>query len=195
MPAWVNVVIAAGGAFGTFITAVATIFLWKVTKLLAIETKRMGEIASQPHVVATIEPNRWAMNHVDIHVSNTGNATAYNIDVIFTPPLTNGLVRANKDVPLQNISVLKPGQTLSSYLSEFTNVKDINFEVKISWQNNTNVESRETNIYLINMAEQNGVSRLGEDPIIQMASSIKKIDESLKSISGTSKRIEAAVKK
>ena len=45
LPSWVNAIIAIGGAIGTLVTAVATFFLWRVTKTLARETTRMAEAA------------------------------------------------------------------------------------------------------------------------------------------------------
>jgi len=56
IPEWVSVAAAFGGALGTGVTAVATIFLWRVTRVLAAETTRMVEAGSRPHIVATIEP-------------------------------------------------------------------------------------------------------------------------------------------
>ena len=56
---WITTFIDFGGLLGTLVTAVATLFLWRVTKLLAVETKRMAEASAQPHVVATLDPNRW----------------------------------------------------------------------------------------------------------------------------------------
>ena len=93
---WITTFIAVGGLLGSLVTAVATLFLWRVTKLLAVETKRMAEASAQPHVVATLDPNRWSMRHFDLKVDNTGNATAYDIKVDFTPPLINGEGRAGE---------------------------------------------------------------------------------------------------
>lgn len=60
------------------------------------------------------------MQHFDMHIDYTGNATAYDIDVSFDPPLDNGEARGKRiKVPFQKISALKPGQGLCSYISEF----------------------------------------------------------------------------
>ena len=105
---WITTFIAVGGLLGSLVTAVATLFLWRVTKLLAVETKRMAEASAQPHVVATLDPNRWSMRHFDLKVDNTGNATAYDIKVDFTPPLVNGEGRAGGTaVPFKSISLLR----------------------------------------------------------------------------------------
>lgn len=132
---WITTFIAFGGLLGTLVTAVATLFLWRVTKLLAVETKRMAEASAQPHVVATLDPNRWSMRHFDLKVDNTGNATAYDIKVDFTPPLINGEGRAGgMAVPFENISLLKPGQGVSSYLAEYPLVRKQVYSVRVSWR-------------------------------------------------------------
>ncbi len=79
----ISLLVAGTGALATVLTAVATYFLFRVTRVLAVETKRMAEASAQPHVVATLVPNRWSLNYFDLNVDNTGNATAYDIAVHF----------------------------------------------------------------------------------------------------------------
>jgi len=79
----------------------------------------MADAAAQPQVVANIVPNQWSVIHLDLAVENTGNATAFDIEISFEPPLENGQARGEKiGLPFRRISVLKPGQTLQSYLSD-----------------------------------------------------------------------------
>lgn len=109
-----------GNFFAAVVTAVATFFLWKVTRTLA-------DASLQPHVVATLEPNLWSTRHFDLKINNTGNATAYDIVVSFDPPLNNGEGRENKKVPLEHVSVLRPGQGLVSYLSDYSTLEGREF--------------------------------------------------------------------
>ena len=178
-------IIALGGVLGTFVTAVATIFLWRVTKILAKETTRMVEASSQPHIVATLDPNRWSMAHVDLNVTNTGNATAYNIEIQFTPAL-----QTDKEHPLKKVSVLKPGQSISSYISEHADLKDKVYAVKISWSKTHGTIVREGNTYTLNLADYDGMSRLGNDPLVDMARHINKIQERFGDMARGSNRIK-----
>jgi hypothetical protein len=188
---WISIVIAIGGVLGTLVTAVATIFLWRVTKVLANETTRMVQAASQPHVVATIEPNRWSLRHFDLKVDNTGNATAYDISINFDPPLESGEARGSQlEIPLSAISVLKPGQGISSYLSEYDSLKNKVYTISISWRRDPQNQTREQNIYKLDMADREGISQLGSEPMVQIAEHIKKIQESLKPIVSGSKRVK-----
>ena len=70
----INTVSTLISALAALLTAVATFFLWRVTRLLADETKRMVDASVQPHVVVTLEPNSWAAFYFDINIANTGNA-------------------------------------------------------------------------------------------------------------------------
>lgn len=186
---------AYGGVISAAVTAVATIFLWLVTRTLAKETKRMVEASSRPHVVATIEPSRWSMRHCELTVANTGNATAYDIALKFEPgiiPDRQGM--KDKGPPLQNISVLKPDQSMTSYLNEFGTVMGIKFEVKITWSREPGQKVRETNVYTLNMAHLEGMVRLGSsDPLVQIAEDIRKIRDDWRSVASGSRRISADI--
>jgi hypothetical protein len=184
-------VTAIGGLVGTLVTAVATFFLWRVTKVLANETTRMVEASSQPHIVATLDPNRRSMRHFDLNVTNTGNGTAYDILINFSPLLKNGEGRSSEEVPLTQISVLKPGQQLSSYLSEFSPLKGKSFTVSISWHRNQKGHAREENVYKLNMQAMEGISQLGGDPLIQISDYIKKMQADLHAVTQGSKRIKS----
>lgn len=191
IPHWASTIIAIGGVIGTIVTAVATLFLWRVTKVLAVETKRMAMAASQPHVVVTLEPNRWTLQHFDIKVDNTGNATAYDITVEFTPPLQNGKGQGKVgNVPFGNISVLKPGQGVASYISEYEGVKDVVYLVHVSWRRGASDPVREENSYTLNMADKRGISQLGGDPIVQIANHLKKMEAEWTPVARGSRRIK-----
>ncbi|MGN2388186.1 hypothetical protein ACTACB_17620 [Pseudomonas syringae] len=191
-PQWVQLTLGIIGILGSLVTAIATIFLWRVTKVLAIETTRMAEASAQPHVVATLAPNRWTLNHFDLHIDNTGNATAYEICTSFDPPLENGEERTAREIPFQRVSVLKPGQGLTSYLSEYSSLKGKKFQVTISWRNPLKPD-RETHTYSLDMADNDGVSRLGDDPMVQLASQIKKLQEGWAPIARGSKKVKTDV--
>ncbi|AFI89568.1 MULTISPECIES: hypothetical protein [Pectobacterium] len=194
IPSWVNTIIAIGGALGTIVTAVATFFLWRVTKTLAHETTRMVEASSQPHVVVTLTPNRWSMHHFDIHIDNTGNATAYDISIAFDPPLKNGEAHGEQiEIPFQKISVLKPGQGIMSYLSEFKLLKGNTYQVDIIWKRDASSQQRQKNSYTLNMADHEGISRLGDDPLIEIVKSIKKIEENWSPVAKGQKRTKVDV--
>jgi len=183
-----------GTLLASIVTAVATFFLWRVTGILAVETKRMADSGS-PQVVANIVPNQWSTIHLDINVENTGNATAFAIEVVFDPPLENGEARNDdRPIPFQTISLLKPGQALKSYLSDVGDYLEKSFTVTISWQLHPSSNVRETLSYSLNMKDFKGVSYLGaRDPIVQVAEQIKKLREDWQYVASGSRKIASDV--
>lgn len=181
---WQSLLLGVGGLLGTIATAVATFFLWRVTLVLARETTRMAEASAQPHVVVTLSANRWSARHFDLLIDNTGNATAYDVKVLFNPPLQNGEARlSDSRIPFESVSVLKPGSGMRSYLSDYKLLKGQSFEVTISWLRKSSDKDREENRYTLSMLDHEGVSWLGSDPAIDVAEHLKKIEKSLADLS------------
>lgn len=184
---------ATWGTFAASVaTAVATFFLWRVTKILAVETKRMADAAARPQIVASIIPNQWSVIHLDIAVENTGNATAFDITVEFDPPLENGKARG-KDIgtPFQSISILKPGQSLRSYLTQVGDYLEKSFTVTTSWRIDPASDQRDTLTYYLSMTDYKSVSYLGaRDPIVKIAEQIEKLRDDWRYVASGSRRIQ-----
>lgn len=175
--------------FGTVITALATVALFAVTLVLARETRRLADMTSHPQVNASIQTNRWAFGFADLHVENTGTATAFDIEIDFDPPLTHEPVDPGDPPPLQRISLLRPGQHLSSYLSQFTEILDETYTVTISWKLKPQSTSRETICYTIRVADIRGSSQLGSgDPLTKLATELEKIGKDLHDLTTGSKK-------
>ncbi|MCY3815987.1 MAG: hypothetical protein OXG59_06795 [Gammaproteobacteria bacterium] len=170
-----------------FLTAFATIALVAVTIILARATKRMASASSQPFVTATIEPNIWSMMHCDIVLQNTGNAPAFDVRVIANPEFPKSDLRGNGGLPLQNVSVLRPGQELKSFLTESKDVLDQAYRIEVTWKRNPRDQSSEGIEYDHYLPKN--ISRLGDwSPEIQIADQLKKLREDWKQIaSGTRK--------
>ena len=190
----INTISTLISAFAALLTAVATFFLWRVTRLLADETKRMVDASVQPHVVVTLEPNSWAAFYFDINIANTGNAPAYNIEVEFNPPLVNAEHRKNRGIPFSKVSVLKNGHSLNSNLCKYEQIKDQVYSISISWSKQPDSTERERNEYSYDMASFEGVSYLGaRSPMTQIAEQVKKIREDWRPISQGAKKVRADV--
>lgn len=184
-----------GTLAATIATAISTFFLWRVTKVLAVETKRMADASAQPQIVASIVPNQWAINHTDFVVENTGNASAFDIDIVFDPPLPrDGENSSGRFVPFQSISLIKPGQVMSSHLTETENVMNIVYRVTIRWKRNPESDEQECLSYTLNMADYEGMARLGAaSPAIQIAEQVKKIREDWQRIATGQRKLKADI--
>ncbi len=170
-----------------FLTAFATIALVAVTVVLARATKRMARASSQAFVTATIEPNIWSMVHCDIVLQNTGNAPAFDVKVTVRPDLPESDLRGDGALPLQNVSVLRPGQEMKSFLTDAKDVLNQIYRIEVTWKRSPldkSIEKIEYDHYL-----PKNLSRLGAwSPEIQIADQIKKLREDWKEIaSGTRK--------
>jgi len=189
-PAWWNALISVGGLVGSIVTAVATIFLWKVTRLLAHETTRMVDAASQPHVVATLDPSPWSVRFFELNVNNTGTGTPYDIQVKFEPPLKNKDNLEGTGSPIDRISVLKPGQGINSYAADYPAVKGVTYQVTVSWRRSAQENSREENAYTLNLSDMENMSRIEGDPLVKIAEHLKRLQEDNRKHQNSRSRLE-----
>jgi len=181
--------------FSSIITALATAVLGWVTWVLARETKVLSRAASQPHVVVTFEPNPWGSMYVDLLVSNTGNAVAYDVDIQYSPDLpSSSEFRLNLPVPFQKINLLRTGHVLKSSLSPYGDLQGKTYSVTISWSRLPGKLERETLTYNLSVAEFEASMYLGaRNPEVQVASEIKKIREGWQRIADGGGRLEVNV--
>lgn len=161
----------------TAVTAIATGVLAWVTWILVRETRRMADATNRPNVVVTIEPSVWSLMHVDLVAANTGTGAAYDVEVAFDPPLELDEDDRGTPIPLQKISVLKPGQSLKSFLSGFGRVQGRRFDVSISWVRTPASTQREMISYVIDMSAMDGTSQLGLPPLISIARSLEGVEK------------------
>ena len=166
---WINTVVPA-------VTMFATIVLAGLTWVLARATKQLARASSQPQVTATIQPNLWSMMHCDLIVENSGNAPAYDIIVGIDPEPKQAEARGESEPPLKNISILRPGQEMKSFLSDIESVADQEFKIEITWKRHP--RDKDTDMITYHHRLPKGISRLGAwSPEIQMAESLKHMQE------------------
>lgn len=68
-----------------FVTAIATFALWRVTYVLAVETKTLAAMTSRPFVVCGIESSLADTTALNLALRNTGNATAFDVKAKISP--------------------------------------------------------------------------------------------------------------
>ncbi|MBA8841962.1 hypothetical protein [Ochrobactrum sp. RH2CCR150] len=172
------------------VTAIATIALAFLTWILARATNAMAKATSTANVVASLETNQWSWRHLDLIVHNTGNAPAFDVKVEFDPPLPYMTATEADDVPFGRISIIRPGQILSSNVNDFQAVREKIYQVTIQWKRLPNSKHIESNVYYINIAGLGSISRLGAgSPEVQMAEQIKKIREDWQAIASGHRRL------
>lgn len=163
-------------------TAAGTIVLGLFTLVLARETKRLADVGEQPNIVVTFEPNRHSIIHLDIHVENTGTATAYDIEVSFSPALQISGRDGSRPIPLRNISLLKSKQAVYSSLCNYGDLQTKSFTVNTSWRRHPSKPKEELS-YTIDIEHMEGMSHLGSDPAVATAQATKEIANEISRIS------------
>jgi hypothetical protein len=173
---WIEPVAAVVTAFGTVVLGAFTI-------VLARETKRLADVGEQPNIIVTFEPNRHSLLHLDMHVENTGTATAYEVEINIAPELHFGKGDVARAIPLKNISLLKSKQSLSSYFADWAELEPKAFTVTTSWLRRPKAATREQLSYKVDLEQLRGISRLGSDPAVDTAKATTKIAEGVDRIS------------
>jgi hypothetical protein len=187
--------LTAAGAFlesiSGAVTAVATLALALLTWVLARATNSMARASSSANVVANLEVNQWSFLHLDLIVQNTGNAPAFDVKVEFTPPLPLMSEVAKDDTPFGMISIVRPGQTLTSGVNDWQSVcKDI-YRVKVEWKRTPTSKRVEVNAYDINLAALGKVSRFGSgSPEVQIAQQLKLLRDDWKNVALGQRKIK-----
>lgn len=154
------------------VTAVATVVLAALTFYLARATIAM---AGRANVVASIDRNQWSIKLQDLVVHNAGNAPAFDVKIKVSPSLPTSFPRADGTLPLNKISILRPGQIISSSLSESTELTGT-YDFEISWKKKPSSWKRTRISYTINLQEMGPMSQWGHSsPLIDMAHSLQKI--------------------
>ena len=97
-------------------------------------------------------------------------------------------------IPFQRISVIKPGQSLTSYLSGVSDYLEKSFTVAIKWKLHPDDHEKQSLSYWLNMGDYKGVSYLGSrDPLTQLSDQVKKLREDWKSVAQGSRKLKADV--
>jgi hypothetical protein len=175
------------------VTAIATALLWRVTGVLARETTRLADATGQPQIVAVIRANQWTLMYADLIVTNSGNASAFDIEVAFDPPLRSGHEgEETHDLPLKHLSILRPGESLSSDIGQSYPLLEQRCKVTTSWLRRPDSILRESLTYDFCYGDIRGSSQLGAaDPLVQIADQIKHIREDWRNVASGQRRLKA----
>lgn len=141
-------VLAFAQVIAAFVTALATIALWRVTKVLAVETKTLAAMTSRPFVVCSLESSGASAIALNLTLRNTGNATAFDVKLELSPALNAPDGTASEE-PLTawEISLLPPGQALTTQGVMGPEVHDNVYSATVSWTSMPGASVRETLSY------------------------------------------------
>ena len=144
MPVFLSTFLGNLGELANWVTAFSTSVLAILTFVLVLATFRMAKAMATPQVIANIEVNQWSILHMDIVVENCGNAPAYNVNVEISPPIRRKETYKDQPFPFTNISLLRPGQRISSFATDYSSLEGKSLKVKICWRKNPTRKRIET---------------------------------------------------
>lgn len=131
-----------------FVTAVATITLWRVTKVLAVETQTLAKMTSRPFVVCSLESSGASAVALNLTLRNTGTATAFDVRLELSPGLKGPSgTPSEKPNTRWDVSLLPPGQALNIRGVMGPDVNGEVFDASISWASMPGAGARETVSY------------------------------------------------
>lgn len=144
-------ILAAAQVAVALVTALATLALWRVTRVLAVETSALAKMTSRPFVVCALESSSASSTAMNLTLRNTGNATAFDIKLGVTPalPQPNGDKPSDDTLTTHNISLLPPEQALPIQPVLGRNVNETVFRVETSWAMMPGASERESLSYNI----------------------------------------------
>lgn len=190
IPEIITVVATTLNLFSAPVTAFATAVLAFLTYVLAKATARMAAEYSRSQIVATLEPNQWSVIHFDLIVANTGNASAFDITIRTDPPLVSDLPSRGGEAIINDISILRPGQVIRVYASEYAKLDGKRIDFSVEWGHRPGSKRREHLKYSIDMNNFKGIGSLGSStPAVQIAEQIKKIREDWQAVARGNRRL------
>ena len=159
------------------VTALATIALWRVTRVLAKETEALAKLTSQPFVVGSLESSSVSSNAFNLTLRNTGNATAFDIVLEITPPIPNfdGSIPSEKFIR-RTVSMLPPQNPLTLQVAMGPDIHDKKFEAIVSWSRRPKEDARESLTYVFSPLDgfQGGVVTKSAHHIAEELEKIRK---------------------
>ena len=171
--------------FSLLVTA-ATIFYAILTRRLVQETTQMREAQTEPSVVVRIEPHEYHLNLVMLVIENAGSGAAFDVRLKADPDF-----RVESKTPLSSLGFFKhgfrylaPRYKTQTYLINLIGKGDeiekgdtLRFDVTVSYKAASG--RRYEHVYPIDFLHLVGVLGVGTPPPAEIASSLKKIAESV----------------
>lgn len=180
--------LATAQVVAALVTALATLALWRVTRVLAAETTALAKMTSHPFVVCSLESSGASAIALNLALRNTGNATAFDIELHITPalPSADGKPKPEDKETTFHASLLPPEQALHIQGVMGPEVHDLDYTASISWSDMPNGSKRESLSYSFN-ARDGFRGGWNTKSTHDVAEELKKIRELVKSQSGKGK--------
>ena len=120
----------------SIVVAIATIALWRATKILAVETKLLRKFSHTPFVVGYFETSEIGLPAVFFVVKNTGNAPAFDVKLEINPPIPGLEPKSKyfKDFVNSHFYIFPPGKAVRVHSVKDAQVMKKIFRLDIEWR-------------------------------------------------------------
>lgn len=117
------------------VTAVATVLLWKVTKVLATETRKLASMKPRPFVVGTFSSSSASSAALNFSLLNTGDATAFDVVLSVSPSIRepNGAEPKEGSADRIYVNILAPRREVVTKVAFATEIPTQVYKVSVSW--------------------------------------------------------------
>lgn len=195
---WANNNTGILGLLFSFVVTSSTVLYVVLTHSLVQETKRMREVAVDPDIAAYLEPNRGAINLIDLIIKNIGNGPAYNVSFSIkqNEPIRKEIKFFETSFINNGIKYLAPNQEFRIYfgsaLELFADPGVGTINLAIKYFNNSRSVKNEA--FELNINDFKGMMSISNSPLFEIADALNKIANDLHNTIGPEFRIKVNTK-
>ena len=157
-----------------------------LTRRLVLESKQLREMTMRPALVVTAEIHEIHINLINLRVENIGGGAARNVRLRTNREFMIGIDRSLNELGLfkRGIPLLGPGRNIETFLANAIDKvlhQQEPLEVTAEYQDATGRKFEE--IFLIDFAAFENLSRVGDAPLHTIAKSITQLQENIRNLS------------
>lgn len=185
----------------TAVVTLSTVVYAILTAMLAVETKKMRQVQTEPKIEVVLRPREEIINIVNIYIKNIGLGPAYDLKFdIKAEQGGEGAKRLIEDFTRCNffrtgLKYIGPGQEIASDYSQLTEMFDQKIEsvlnVTILYKSVTKKCYQEK--FRIDFSEFKGRSQLGKPHLYSIAQSFEKLQKDIGHLVSGFKHIQADI--
>jgi len=191
---WANNNTGVLGLLFSFVVMLSTVVYVLLTKSLVRETIKMRQVAVDPDIAVYLEPNRGAINLIDLIIKNIGNGPAYKVSFSIkqNEPIRKEIKFFETSFIQNGIKYLAPNQEFRIYfgsaLELFADpgVGTVNLTVK--YFNNSKIVKAE--VFELNIYDFKGMMSISNSPLYEIANALNNIANDLHNTIGPEFRIK-----
>jgi hypothetical protein len=187
----------AAGKLASILVAPFTLGLVALSWVLARETRQTWVQNRTPNVVVTIESSRVSLNHMQLVIENVGGGPAYDLSITFDPDLELQSGQSKKpprmisSIPLLRFPILKPRQSLTTYLAAWGEINPKRTHVTATYRDADG--ETHTSINEIDLSRFEGTGPIGTEPLLKIAEETGKIRSAVEQLASGFKRLNVDI--